>query len=363
MHKGRPAKIILANILVLFGLLVVLEGFSSYALVGYRLLTNKPTPERPHTAFDAELGWINLPDLHVKDRFGPGRSLTTNSQRFRNRVTITPAVPPNKIRLICSGDSFTLGYGVDDAHAWCHLLTKIDARLQTVNLGHGGYGVDQAYLWYERNKNDLEHDVHLFAFIADDFRRMTSGTDTYTGYARPYLSIENQEISQTNYPLSKRSVHVRRIANEARELTQLASVDLLSKIYRRILSAETSSPAGTLRRTEAVVAKIFSELQQSNSNKSSVFVLVFLPTREDYMGRNAATEHWRQFTKSESEKNGFYFVDLIEDFRTVHPTGVDALFRDHYSEQGNKLFADLLYRKLGEIPEIRRRLDRIDQAR
>ena len=41
------------------------------------------------------------------------------------------------------------GVGNDDV--WCKLLESIDNRIETVNLGQGGYGVDQAYLWYKRN--------------------------------------------------------------------------------------------------------------------------------------------------------------------------------------------------------------------
>ena len=65
-------------------------------------------------------------------------------------------------------------------------------RLETVNLGQGGYGVDRAYLWYKRNETNLEHDIVVLAFISDDSWRMES--DTFFGYGKPYLTIRDGEL-------------------------------------------------------------------------------------------------------------------------------------------------------------------------
>ena len=44
----------------------------------------------------------------------------------------------------------------------------LDPRFESVNMRQGGYGLDQAYLWYQRDGTRLAHDVHIFAFIFDD---------------------------------------------------------------------------------------------------------------------------------------------------------------------------------------------------
>lgn len=53
-------------------------------------------------------------------------------------------VPPGRYASSARGGSFTLGYGVGDADTWCALLQTIDPRLETVNMGQAGYGLDQA---------------------------------------------------------------------------------------------------------------------------------------------------------------------------------------------------------------------------
>ena len=153
-------------------LLVVLEGGSSLLLLVADLYRTPPQlTERPHTQYDTLLGWVNRPDFYDHDLYAPGVYLRTNSQGFRNDHAITPRVPPGRARAICSGDSFTLGYGVDNDHTWCALLEHRIHGLETVNMGQGGYGADQAYLWYKRDAEHLDHHVQIFAVILEDFRR------------------------------------------------------------------------------------------------------------------------------------------------------------------------------------------------
>src|SRR5207237_1214574 len=127
--------------------------------------TYRPTSfnEQMHTTYDAELGWAHRRSVSVPDLYGSGVFLKTNSQGFRGDHEIAAEEPKDRVRVICSGDSFTLGYGVDDDHAWCAQLMAMDSRLETVNMGQGGYGVDQAYLWYVRDGRALEHTVQIFA--------------------------------------------------------------------------------------------------------------------------------------------------------------------------------------------------------
>src|SRR5262245_25280565 len=143
---------------------VVLEGLANTALFWYTLLVRPRAPlaEKGHTRYDPDLGWTNIPNVSLKDYYGPGLDLTTNAQGFRGTRPVDVAVPPGMLRIICSGDSMTLGYGVRDDQTWCQRLASLDPRIEAVNMGQGGYGVDQAYLWYRRDGAALEHQLHIF---------------------------------------------------------------------------------------------------------------------------------------------------------------------------------------------------------
>src|SRR5262249_61166523 len=127
------------------------------------------------------------PNVHIRSLYGRGIDFTTNSRGFRNTYDASVAVPRGKVRIICSGDSFTLGYGVSDQHTWCHLLSSLKPGVETVNMGQGGYGGDQAYLWYMREGVKLEHQFQLLAFITGDIYRMQSASAL--GYDKPVLDI------------------------------------------------------------------------------------------------------------------------------------------------------------------------------
>ena len=127
-------KIGLINLLVFVGLFTLIEGLASTILMVYKISQVRPITENRHTEYDELLGWINLPNVSLPNLYGPGIYFQTNSQRFRNSEDFTVAIPQNKLRLICSGDSFTMGWGVSNEENWCHQLTLLDNRFQTINM-------------------------------------------------------------------------------------------------------------------------------------------------------------------------------------------------------------------------------------
>lgn len=321
--------------------LVVIEGLSSVVYLAVRLYRDRAIAEREHTRYDPDLGWINTPRLFLADMYGPGIYFQTNSQSFRNRADFPRAAPAGKLRVICSGDSFTLGYGVDNDHTWCQLLASFDRRLEPVNMGQGGYGMDQAYLWYRRDGARLDHQFHLFAFITDDLRRMQS--DRFIGYGKPLLRLEKGALVTTNVPVPRRGAFVAWLAGHSGHLMNLASVRLAQAVAAK-LAKPLPPPGEQERRWQPVAAKILEELQSLNRAKGSQLVLVYLPTREDYASCGA--DSWRRFMHAQARALGVPLLDLVESVRSLPPEQVPGLYLDgsrtryfaargHYTEAGN----------------------------
>jgi hypothetical protein len=349
----RKVNYIIFNSIAVLVLLLIIEGLSSYISVGYAFFTQKLS-EREHTEYDEELGWINLPNVDIESMYGQGVYFTTNSQRYRNSRDFSREVPIGRIRVICSGDSFTLGFGVDNDHTWCQLLTALDKRLETVNLGQGGYGVDQAYLWYRRNETLLEHDIVLFAFISDDFRRMQS--DTFFGYGKPNLTLRQDRLFQKNYPVPRRSYDTSWLTTNLYMLRELNTVKLLSKVLG-IAEAKTGADAITVdhEQTETVASRIFVELQETSMANQRIVILVYLPTFADY--EESRSNRWRQYVQAEANKNNYLLIDIAEEMRALPPEKVQALFRKggHYSEEGNRYVAQHIYTKIKEFSLLKDR--------
>ncbi len=353
-----------AAALVIF--VFLLEGACSITLVLYEAVfwSRAPMADRAHTQHDAELGWVAVPGLHIKDLYGPGASVTTNSQGFRNKHDFDVEPPPSKLRVICSGDSFTLGYGVDDEQTWCRQLELIDTRLETVNMGQGGYGIDQAYLWYKRNGAVLEHGVQIFSFITDDFNRMRKSR--FWGYDKPLLGIENGELTVYNTPVPKRSFMAPWLTENAQLFQKINMFQLIGKFISGIGLGRPGVSRIDQTKAFSVVSKIFADLREINNKKGSTLVVVYLPFEKDYHSKES--EIWREYLHKELPSLGIVFIDLVEEFcklpydqfKPLYLRPEDLSFpgaAGHFSAAGNRYCAEVLHKKLIKLPGVAAKLN------
>lgn len=380
--REKIAENLALNFFVLYCLVIVpvtfflIEGLSSTILF-YRDTTKTiPMAETFHSEYDEELGWVNRPNMVIEDMYGPGVYVRTNAQGFRNHEDFTAKVPDGKVRAICSGDSFTFGYGVDNDHTWCQLLAGLDDRLQTVNMGQGAYGVDQAYLWYKRDGLKLQHDLHLFAFITHDFERIEF--EEFMGYGKPVLSVEDDRLVINNVPAPQFPGFIHWIIRNRFAMGRLRSIQLLNSM-RSLDTNEVSAQTETLppadddpssfeeQGPEIVATKIFADLRDLHNSQNSTLVLVYLPTLKDYDDLPETTRRGRQYIRHLSEELDIIVIDLVDEFRKLPRYEVREMFfpedtayrgaAGHYSARGNAYVARLLYDKLLAIPEVAEKID------
>ncbi|MEQ1857434.1 MAG: hypothetical protein ABL963_13330, partial [Longimicrobiales bacterium] len=310
--RGCAAALLFIGITFAFFFLV--EGAASSALFVRTLVQEQEgvvITEEQHTQYDEELGWVSAPGISIPDMYGPGKGLTTNQRGFRGAGEVQPTVPPGKRRVICSGDSFTLGHGVGDPDTWCARLAALDPSLETVNMGQGGYGIDQAFLWYERDGADLERSVQILAFIGDDFFRVQN--DHFLGYGKPFLRMSDGKLEVTNVPAPRRSRVTRWLIQNGRFFRELATVRLLSGAVSRLGSGQGEGDVSPEDRTWAVTAAIFDSLAVENARQGSSLLLVFLPTPWDYDTELYAG--WRSRVRAYADSTRAPYADLVETLR------------------------------------------------
>lgn len=337
-------------LLVTAVMFLVVEGVSSVIIVSRGAGEEIPL-ERAHTEFDRDLGWVNAPSVFLRAFYGKGRHLRTNSQRFRNAHDFTKAVPPGKVRAVCTGDSFTLGYGVNNDDAWCELLGKKDSRFETVNMGQGGYGVDQAYLWYRRDGLALEHDVLIFAFIAEDFGRMMC--ETFLGYPKPLLTVEDRKPRIKQH--SSRYGFL--TAGLGQRLRNLRFLELWRSRERTEPDPQVDFRVMTDADARALALSIFEDLAAIQTQRKQSWIVVLLPTLDDYAV--GETDVWRDFLSVELAKRGIPFLDLVPPMRALPKNIVSTLYRGHYNETGNRWVADRIYAAVTNLQRARERLEPI----
>lgn len=324
-----------------FLVLVFLEGLSSVSYIAIRLFRDRAIAEERHTRYDPELGWVSEPNLSLPDMYGKGIYLHTNAQGFRGSLPVPPAVPAGHRRAICSGDSYTLGYGVDDDHTWCHLLAALTPGLETVNMGQGGYGVDQAYLWYRRDAAALRSQTHLFAFITNDFQRMQS--NVFIGYGKPLLALRGDGLAVTNLPVPRPAPLARWLSGHSGHFEMLATVRLARAVAGKLGKPPALSTLDG-EAAQAVAGRLFETLQALDRARGSRLLLVYLPTPADF--RTCESDLWRAFTADKARALGVPVLDLVAALRRLPAAEADRFFikssethyfgaAGHYTAAGN----------------------------
>lgn len=338
----RAAGILLAILLTA----ALLEGLASFALFAFDLARESvgPVPERVHTRHDPELGWVSIPGARIADLYGPGLGVTINSQGFRGPAELPREVPSGKVRVVCSGDSFTFGFGVADGDTWPARLADLDPRLETVNMGQPGYGLDQMYLWYLRDGHRLEHQVHVFAAVVDDLWRMRS--DQFLGYGKPMLKLEDGRVEAAAVPVPSRSYLWPWLSQNAGLFRRLR----LAQLIVRLLPA----PSATLSDAETwrLAAAAVDSLAALHRAEGRSFLFVFLPTLSDYSSPRFDVQ--RRALLTALGRRGVAVLDLVQELRRLPQQRVEELFlgpgdvtyggaEGHYSAAGNLFVAERVH--------------------
>jgi hypothetical protein len=346
-------RLVLINLLVLAALLIVIEGAVSWFLVA-RDVVVLPWVAEPYTRYDADLGWVNKPNVVLQNMFGTGAWVRTNGQSFRNASDIAPAVPPGRYRVICSGDSFTFGDGVDNDHTWCQQLTARDPRIEPVNLGEGGYGADQAYLRFLRDARDLQYQVHVFAFISDDFVRMEE--PVFLGFGKPVLVIEHGELVARNVPvpsLASKYPWLIAIPRALRDTRVGSLIDRVRKKFAASRGRGADAEHQRNERTRAAIRLLFAGLKRASDARGGRLVLLYQPVI--YEIDTSRLNPWTKFLEETAREQQIAFVNVLDEMRTRSDS--ESLFLQtgtaagHYSNAGHAVVADALYARIsGMLP-------------
>src|SRR5215472_7204359 len=295
-------------------------------------LTNRPRLGGVYTQFDAELGWVTIPNLYLENLFGPEISFRSNSQGFRNDEYFSPEIPRDKFRIVCSGDSVTMGVVA--------------------------YGIDQAYLLYRREDSKLNLNLHILAFINEDFNRMAS--TSFAGYKKPVLAVENNALTVKNVPVPRNNtVAPLDGVDRPPKLGELRTIKFLRHIFHASPASRGREDLTKEEKALPVALKVFQTLRDMHTQENQMFVAVYLPTFDDCLGEAENDVQLRQVLDAETRKMGLWYWDLTGDCQQLPSVTVQHMFFGpnqiaawHLTAEGNRVIAELLYRRMSETPAI-----------
>lgn len=349
---SRGKRLVFTGVATCF-VLAALEGLASFAWIAADLFTlwnSGPRvgqlKEEFHCQYDPQLGWVNTPSTRIEDFYGDGRTITINADGLRGLEDYGGHPPGDRFRAVVLGDSFTLGYGVDDRHTFPQMLQDAQPEaLQVVNQGQGGYSVGQCWLWHERLRDQLQPDALIGVFIVEDFRRLTVDR-TANGFATPRFRSPGRSVVVENTPVPPK-LDTGTLLVRPGEIADLVSSR--SSLFQAIRAAV---PLAAPRRIDDSTAlrtglAILHQLHQTCRSNGCPMVLVLTPTLPELFdpAAHAAYADASRVLSDWASRAGVPFRDLRPEFLAQrHQAG--ALFLEeafhHYSRRGNRLVAESL---------------------
>jgi len=279
------------------------------------------------------------------------------------RVGMSFAATPARHRVAIVGDSFTFGLEVRYEETWGHQLElALGQGYQVLNFGVDGYGVDQAYLRYERDVLSWKPDIVILGLINDDLRRTMGvyGFLTFPGaeipFPKPRFILKGQKLSLLNLPLpTPESIFAKQSINELPFVEYDGSFQrteweshfyhysysvrfLLSKYPRWPLPQPTVTD-GALKSVNGEIFRAFVRLAHE---RGSTPIVVYFPAHSDFVGPQVG---WTRVAREVFQTYGIPYLDMTRCVSKVRPS--QRFVTLHYSPITNVAIAKCLRTFIG----------------
>lgn len=194
-----PGKRFLFLVIYLAAVFLVFEAASRITLAMLDA-TWEPVVPPELGRFDPELGWALKPDKCASSkRTGQRIEYCSNSQGFRDDE-IPFEKPPKWRRIVLLGDSRSYGFGVTEEQRFSNVIEGYFKRVDVINMGVDGYGVDQELLLLR--KHGFQYDPDLVMAYVAHYKNKRHMKDQLWGVGKPRFTLENGELVLHNSPVS-----------------------------------------------------------------------------------------------------------------------------------------------------------------
>lgn len=261
-------------------------------------------PSKPgYRAYDPLLGWSHG-SWQTDDSlyYSDGQGFRCSRERFETRQS-----GPDRYDIVCIGNSFTHGDAVAYEDTWPHLLAQQTGR-SLLNMGVGGYGIDQAILRFMHRRPAC--DTVILGMVSNDLdRSLTTVYNYYQGgiKTKPKFRFQDSGYTVINQPCLTPSAFVERPAS-AKALEVYREIDG----YNDYLGKETKWWVHLQS-----MRLLFSSIEQMKHRKPSVYLSD--DARLQYCVRILDVFH--QYCKQEGIVPVVLLIDNINSINDREKTG------------------------------------------
>lgn len=266
----------------------------------------------------------------------PSFYLTTNSLGLRSNQEISFQIPEKTKRVLCLGDSYTFGFGIEEKDAYPSYLEKIlnsnsddNHKLQVINAGFtSGLSTDSQYLYLREIGVKFSPDLVILGFtVANDLIDLARNEWV--------LNQDNslKEIFNPNH---------RKIPYFIRKSALFTAIKVLFMPPK--VKEKNDKPVD--RKMMERVKYLTTKINGLSREKGFKFLMLIIspPHLLDRANREGSWEATRRELAGFCEEKGIAYLDLLPGLETHHffPEKV------HFTKEGNKRVAEMIYHKLLE---------------
>jgi len=346
----------------------------------------------PLCQYDPVLGWTNIPEAKVKQRFGDNHYYyrTHNRKGLRSLREIPYDKQAGSKRILLIGDSFMWGYGVDDKDVISEVMQKrFGARVEIVNGAVSGYGTDQVLLWLTREGLRYHPDLVIFGYYpGNDIEEIA--TSNNHGYLKPVFLLEGGMLVLQNVPVPDTAETRRKrfgspdsffgsvkkylrhhlhsyqfIVGRLNSIPAMRKAILAAGIGEDYSWMYKDVPVFILADQEKIMDlsdALLAEIQRVSKEAGADFLLLFIPKKEqqlekngsnamqqdakNYAWNNGADDYLTGFTR----KKGIHLLDLLPLMRSAQEHGAilnhSGMDDHHWTPEGQRFAADAIAEQL-----------------
>lgn len=318
--------------------------------------------------FDPELGWTQREGLKVRD----GLQVRIESHGARAARDYGEQPAPGALRLACFGDSFTFGSEVGTADVWSVQLEALDARLEVMNFGVPGYGLDQSLLRYRRLHDELHADVVVIGLQVDGIGRNVNrsrhllATNSTQLFVKPRFILEEGALRLVPLPFATRE-ELLECAAEGELEQRLAEHEAFPPEYPlipgstllRLWGARQAEVRRDHRRLwsepegeafQVTLALLESFRAEALEHGARAVLLVLFPDRTDHAQRDESGSWYLAPLREALATWDWIDLDRALAEELVDP---ERLFlRTHFNREGNARVASAVHDWLQEHPRL-----------
>lgn len=325
-------------------------------LEGY--LAGEPT----YLVFSRTLGWT----------IGPNHSNAAyhaNGQGLRASHDYAPAPPAGRVRVAAFGDSFTHSSDVPDAAAWEVDLERLEPRLEVMNFGVPGFGLDQAYLRYRQEGLPFQPQVVLIDFMSDNINRVVNVYRPFFFYksglpfTKPRFELRGGNLTLVANPISTLEGY-RDLLNHPDEKldeigqhdffyqrnNQRSRFDILPSVrFVHVMREQYTEPIlrdgvyNTRSEPFQVTAAIIDAFYRDAIAHGSVPIVVFFPDKPDIRALREGRRKVYEPLIQHVDRQDYRRVDLLDGFqRYGKDADLNEITHVHYTKRGCQMAAQWL---------------------